>query len=45
MADAMIGPEKDDGVIVDIFVFESFDELAQKFVCKPDGVEVGSPVS
>ncbi len=28
MADAMIGPEKDDGVIVDMFVFESFDELA-----------------
>jgi hypothetical protein len=28
MADAMIGPEKDDGVIVDIFVFESLDELS-----------------
>ena len=28
MADAMISPEKEDGVIVDIFVFESLDELA-----------------
>ena len=28
MADAMIGPEKDDGIIVDIFIFESLDELA-----------------
>lgn len=44
MADAMVGPEKDDGVIENIFVFKPLNELAQKFVGKPDGIEVGSPV-